>query len=84
MFQLGIPIYWNTLLAVCIVSYAVVMYAQNPVKSSGASPEINAKNRTTPQSNSLTVTKNDVKFKKLVKFQKEVAGSDDENHDSAV
>ena len=31
---LGIPIYWNTVLAVAIVSYAVVMYAQNPVKNS--------------------------------------------------
>ena len=29
---LGIPIHWNTLVAVCIVSYSVVMYAQNPIK----------------------------------------------------
>ena len=31
---LDIPIYWNTVLAVAIVSYAVVMYAQNPLKNS--------------------------------------------------
>ena len=31
---LGIPIYWNTMLAVAIVSYAVIMYAQNPIRSS--------------------------------------------------
>ena len=30
---LGIPIYWNTMLAVGIVAYAVVLYAQNPVKT---------------------------------------------------
>ena len=30
---LGIPIYWNTAIAVAIVSSAVVMYAQNPLKS---------------------------------------------------
>ena len=29
---LGIPIYWNTIFAVGIVSGAVVMYAQNPLK----------------------------------------------------
>ena len=31
---LGIPIYWNTVLAVGIVSGAVIMYAQNPMKNS--------------------------------------------------
>ena len=30
---LGIPIYWNTIFAVGIVSGAVVMYAQNPLKT---------------------------------------------------
>ena len=30
---LGIPLHWNTILAVAVVSYAVVMYAQNPVKT---------------------------------------------------
>ncbi len=30
---LGIPIYFNTAVAVAIVSYAVVLYAQNPVKN---------------------------------------------------
>ena len=30
---LGIPIYWNTVLSVAIVSAAVVMYAQNPIKN---------------------------------------------------
>ena len=30
---LGIPIYWNTAIAVAVVSSAVVMYAQNPLKS---------------------------------------------------
>ncbi len=30
---LGIPIYWNTILAVCIVSYSVVLYAKNPMKT---------------------------------------------------
>lgn len=29
---LAIPLKWNTMLAVAVVSYAVVMYAQNPVK----------------------------------------------------
>merc|ERR1712158_75506 len=29
---LGIPLHWNTILAVIVVSYAVVMYAQNPLK----------------------------------------------------
>ena len=29
---LGIPLHWNTVLAVIVVSYAVVMYAQNPLK----------------------------------------------------
>ncbi len=29
---LGIPVYWNTAVAVAVVSYAVVLYAQNPVK----------------------------------------------------
>ncbi len=32
---LSIPIYWNTVVAVAIVSYAVVLYAQNPVKPAG-------------------------------------------------
>ena len=31
---LGIPLYWNTILAVCIVGYSVVMYAKNPLKTS--------------------------------------------------
>jgi drug/metabolite transporter (DMT)-like permease len=31
---LGIPIYWNTILSVAIVSSAVIMYAQNPVRNS--------------------------------------------------
>ena len=31
---LGIPIYWNTILAVCIVGYSVVLYAKNPLKTS--------------------------------------------------
>ena len=30
---LGIPIYWNTIFAVAIVSSAVVMYAQNPMNN---------------------------------------------------
>ena len=29
---LGIPLHWNTILAVAVVSYAVVMYAKNPLK----------------------------------------------------
>ena len=29
---LRIPLHWNTVLAVIVVSYAVVMYAQNPLK----------------------------------------------------
>ena len=29
---LGSPLYWNTVVAVAVVSYAVVLYAQNPVK----------------------------------------------------
>ena len=36
---LGIPIYWNTVLAVVIVSGAVIMYAQNPLKTSNVSPK---------------------------------------------
>ena len=32
-FVLGIPIYYNTIVAVGIVSYAVVLYAQNPIKT---------------------------------------------------
>ena len=36
-FLLGIPIYYNTVIAVAIVSYAVVLYAQNPLKSNGSS-----------------------------------------------
>lgn len=35
-FLLGIPIYWNTIVAVGIVSYAVVLYAQNPLKTAGS------------------------------------------------
>ena len=30
---LKIPLHWNTILAVVVVSYAVVMYAQNPIKT---------------------------------------------------
>merc|ERR1712223_525353 len=30
---LGLPLHWNTILAVAVVSYAVVMYAQNPLKT---------------------------------------------------
>ena len=30
---LRIPLHWNTILAVAVVSYAVVMYAQNPLKT---------------------------------------------------
>ncbi len=30
---LGIPLHWNTILAVTVVSYAVLMYAQNPLKT---------------------------------------------------
>ena len=70
-------------MAVGIVSYAVVMYAQNPVKSSGF-PEINPKNWIS-QSKNVTVTKSDVKFKKLVKFQKDLDDDDDQQkHDSNV
>ena len=29
---LGIPLYWNTVVAVGVVSYAVVLYAKNPIK----------------------------------------------------
>ena len=29
---LSIPIYWNTAVAIAIVSYAVVLYARNPMK----------------------------------------------------
>ena len=29
---LGLPLYWNTVIAVAVVSYAVVLYAQNPIK----------------------------------------------------
>ena len=29
---LSIPIYWNTAAAVAVVSYAVVLYARNPMK----------------------------------------------------
>ncbi len=28
---LGIPIYWNTAVAVAVVSYAVVLYSRNPL-----------------------------------------------------
>ena len=42
---LGIPIYWNTMLSVAIVSAAVVMYAQNPIKNT------NAGGNNTPSSN---------------------------------
>ena len=31
---LGIPIYWNTVFSVAIVSSAVIMYAQNPIRNS--------------------------------------------------
>ena len=42
---LGIPIYWNTVLAVGVVSGAVIMYAQNPLKSSNeASKKQNVSN----------------------------------------
>ena len=42
---LGIPIYWNTVLAVGVVSGAVIMYAQNPLKSSSeASKKQNVSN----------------------------------------
>ena len=30
---LHIPLHWNTILAVTVISYAVVMYAQNPLKT---------------------------------------------------
>lgn len=33
---LSIPLHWNTILAVLVVSYAVVMYAQNPINNSAA------------------------------------------------
>ena len=36
---LGIPIYYNTVLAVGIVSGAVIMYAQNPLKNSNSPPK---------------------------------------------
>jgi hypothetical protein len=57
---LGIPVYWNTVLSVLIVSYAVVMYAQNPVKSPTPA------NVTDPGSSKKTVA-----FQTQVKFQKE-------------
>ena len=41
---LGIPVYWNTVLAVGIVSGAVIMYAQNPLKTSNVSPKNNINN----------------------------------------
>ena len=41
---LGIPIYWNTVLAVGIVSGAVIMYAQNPLKTSNASTKNDVNN----------------------------------------
>ncbi len=62
---LGIPIYWNSVVAVCIVAYAVVMYAQNPMK---ILPE------------KRSVTKSEVPFKKMVKFQKDV----EEKHNLSV
>ena len=34
---LGIPLHPNTIVAVAVVCYAVVMYAQNPMKSSQVS-----------------------------------------------
>ena len=55
---LRIPIHWNTVVAVVVVSYAVVMYAQNPVKSgNGEKPP--------------SPGKKSVSFKNLVKFQKD-------------
>jgi hypothetical protein len=62
---LGIPIYWNSVVAVRIVAYAVVMYAQNPMKMM---PE------------KRSVTKSEVPFKKMVKFQKDI----EEKHNSNV
>ena len=37
---LGIPLHWNTILAVAVVSYAVVMYAQNPLKTQSDKMEL--------------------------------------------
>ena len=62
---LGIPIYWNSVVAVCIVAYAVVMYAQNPMKM---------------MPDKRSVTKSEVPFKKMVKFQKDI----EEKHNSNV
>ncbi len=54
---LGIPIYWNSVVAICIIADAVVMYPQNLMKM-------------TPEKRS--VTKSEVPFKKVVKFQKDI------------
>ncbi len=40
---LGIPVYWNTAVAVATVSYAVVLYARNPVKTAAAATAAAAK-----------------------------------------
>ena len=37
---LHIPLHWNTILAVAVVSYAVVMYAQNPMKTNEKSDKM--------------------------------------------
>ena len=38
---LGQTLHWNTILAVAVVSYAVVMYAQNPLKTITTNNKIN-------------------------------------------
>ncbi len=41
---LRIPFYWNTVVAVAIVSYAIVLYSKNPVKEEvKKAPEVSRK-----------------------------------------
>lgn len=37
---LGIPIYWNTVVAVVLLTFAIVIYVKNPVKSSSPSNNV--------------------------------------------
>lgn len=46
---LGIPIYVNTAIAVAIVSYAVVLYAQNPVKNINPSKSSSGSTHNSPR-----------------------------------
>jgi len=43
----GIPIYLNTILAICVVMYAIYLYSQNPVTNVHKSPQIEVSDKKT-------------------------------------